>query len=97
MTHPEKRAPIRPDWVSKTVAGQLLGFVLGVAASDLFMRLGPDGALGNRAQLAMWIVAPVWMGVASLCYLFRSGTRAWLWLGAACTAAILPLAAERLL
>ncbi|WP_347880288.1 hypothetical protein [Ottowia testudinis] len=36
-----------------------------------------------RAQLTMWTVMPIWLGVLALVFLFRSGKRAWLGLGAA--------------
>jgi hypothetical protein len=32
----------------------------------------------------MWLVPPVWLGVASTVYFFASGLRAWIWLGGAC-------------
>ncbi|WZB68131.1 hypothetical protein WJ971_12870 [Achromobacter xylosoxidans] len=38
----------------------------------------------TRSQLAMWLVPPVWLGVLSTVYFFRSGPRAWAWLGGAC-------------
>jgi hypothetical protein len=31
----------------------------------------------------MWMVPPIWLGVLSFCFLFRSGLSAWLWLGGA--------------
>lgn len=79
-------APIRRDWLCKSVAGTVLGLALGLAAGGVLMRhlAGPPAI---TAQLAMWAVAPVWMGVLSLCFLFRSGLRAWLWLLAANAAA----------
>jgi hypothetical protein len=47
------------------------------------MRLTPELAVNVRAQLAMWMVAPVWMGVLGGVFAFRDGKRAWGWLGAA--------------
>jgi len=78
-----KAAPIRRDWLSKTIAGTVLGFTLALGASGLFDLASAALPLGVRAQLAMWLVPPVWLGVLSFCYLFGSGARAWLWLGAA--------------
>jgi len=76
-------AAIRRDWVGKTLAGTLLGFALGVIAGAFFVRFGPALSLPVTAQLAMWIVTPVWFTVLSLCFLFGSGLRAWAWLGGA--------------
>lgn len=82
MNH-HKPAPIRRDWVSKTLAGGLLGLALGFGVSGLFNHLNPGMPLPIRGQLAMWMVAPVWLGIFSSVYFFASGARAWLWLGAA--------------
>lgn len=76
-----KAPPIRRDWLSKTLAGALLGGVLAIGVSGLFNEAARGIALDARAQLAMWLVPPVWFGVLSFCYLFSSGLRAWLWLG----------------
>jgi hypothetical protein len=72
---------IRRDWVSKTLAGTLLGLSLAFACSAVFAHLAAGLAPPLRAQLAMWMVIPVWLTVLSCVYLFRSGKRAWLWLG----------------
>jgi len=78
----ERPAKIQRDWVSKTIAGTVLGLALALAAGGAVMRLSSATPM-IAAQFAMWIVPPVWMGVLSLCYLFRNGLRTWLWLGAA--------------
>tara|TARA_R110001606_G_scaffold81510_2_gene187434 strand:+ start:431 stop:736 length:306 start_codon:yes stop_codon:yes gene_type:complete len=83
MTSP-RHAPIRPDWISKTLAGGVLGLTLAVALSGLFAWLGPGGiSAANKDQLNMWLVPVIWLVPLSTVYLFRSGLRAWLWLGAA--------------
>ncbi len=76
---------IRPDWISKTFAGVALGMALSVGASGLLvLALTAAGVPSSlRNQLAMWSVMPVWMTVLGGCFLFRSGLRAWLWLGGA--------------
>ncbi|GAB2181922.1 hypothetical protein DLREEDagrD3_21450 [Denitratisoma sp. agr-D3] len=74
---------IARDWWSKTLAGLLLGFLLAVGCAGIFNWLAADMALGVRGQLAMWLLAPVWLGVLAGVYFFRSGWRAWGWLGAA--------------
>ncbi|WP_038207520.1 MULTISPECIES: hypothetical protein [Xenophilus] len=78
-----KAPPIRRDWLSKSIAGTLLGFTLAVAVSGLLDLATQALPLATRGQLSMWLVPPVWFGVLSLCFLFGSGARAWLWLGAA--------------
>lgn len=81
---PAARAePIRPDWVSKTLAGLLLGLTLAIIASGLLMVRLDGIPLPVSGQLAMWLVPPVWLLVLSLVYFFRSGLRAWAWLLAA--------------
>lgn len=76
--------PLRRDIVSKSLAGLVLGFALALALVGLFARLGPQGlAGGNKYQLVMWMIAPIWLSVLAFVFLFRSGLRAWLWLGGA--------------
>lgn len=73
---------IRRDWLSKILAGVILGFSLGVALAGIFALAGPGGPLAfNKYQVVMWSVVPVWLAVLSTCFLFSSGLRAWLWLG----------------
>jgi hypothetical protein len=81
---PEKKAPIRPDWWSKTLVGCVLGWTLALALAGLFAWAGPGGiAAPQKNQFVMWLIAPIWMMVFSLSYLFRSGLSALGWLGAA--------------
>ncbi len=75
--------PARPDWLSKTLAGLLLGSSLSVIASGLLMVWLERIPLSVSGQLAMWLVPPVWLGVLSFVYFFRSGLSAWAWLLAA--------------
>jgi hypothetical protein len=85
------------DWLSKTLAGVAGGFGLGIAASGLLACLTP-GALDvqNKFQVAMWLVPPVWIGVMSASFMFRTGLRAWVWLGGANLAGFAMLALARL-
>lgn len=78
-----KPESIARDWLSKTLAGALLGFTLAIGCAGLFNGLASGLPLGIRGQLAMWLTAPVWMGVLSGVYFFHSGMRAWAWLGGA--------------
>jgi hypothetical protein len=60
-----------------------LALALGVAGL-IRMIAAPHGPpMSTVAQFAMWMTAPVWALVLSLCFLFRSGARAWGWLTAA--------------
>ncbi|MGY1489264.1 hypothetical protein ACW4YW_07605 [Methylobacillus pratensis] len=78
-----KPAPIRPDWVSKTLAGLLLGLALTLALSGLLAAMLSDLPMSVKGQLVMWSLPPVWLGVQAGVYFFASGLRAWLWLGGA--------------
>lgn len=85
-------------WLGKTSAAVLLGPVIALALSGLFAWLGPGGVPGGdgKLQFNMWLVAPVWVAVLSAVHLFRSGMRAWLWLGLAAAALMAALALVRL-
>lgn len=96
MTTTTTARPIRRDWLSKTLAGTLLGFTLALGASGLFALAASGLPMATKAQLTMWLVPPVWLGVLSGCFLFGSGLRAWLWLGAANLLVFGVLAAARL-
>lgn len=80
----KERNTLSRDWFWKTLAGVIGGFGLAIVASGLLARLTP-GALDqpNKFQVAMWLVPPVWIGVMSACFMFRTGLRAWVWLGGA--------------
>lgn len=69
--------PIQRDWLSKSLAGTVLGLVLAMACSGLFTLATRTIEPGIRAQLAMWLVSPVWMGVLASVFLFSSGRLAW--------------------
>jgi hypothetical protein len=78
------REPLSRDWISKTLAGVICGFGLAIALSGLLACLTPGGlAVQDKQQVAMWLVPPVWIAAMSVAFAFRSGTRAWLWLGGA--------------
>lgn len=84
MAKPAIKGRIQPHWLGKSLAGVVLGYTLALACVGLFAWLGPGGiAAGNKTQFTMWLIAPLWMSVFVPVYLFRSGLRAWLWLGAA--------------
>jgi hypothetical protein len=62
MARPQA-APIARDWLGKTLAGILLGFTLALGCSALFIWLAASLPQSARSQLAMWLLAPVWIGV----------------------------------
>ncbi|HBO1244607.1 hypothetical protein QOZ44_23820 [Pseudomonas aeruginosa] len=78
-----KPGAIRRDWISKTLAGLVLGLSLAMTASALYSALHADLRLPVRGQLMMWMVPPIGLGTLSTVYFFASGLRAWLWLGLA--------------
>jgi hypothetical protein len=92
----KERNTLSRDWLSKTLAGVIGGFGLGIAASGLLACLTP-GALDvqNKFQVAMWLVPPVWIGVTSASFMFLTGLRAWAWLGGANVAGFAMLALAR--
>lgn len=96
MKHQQPQ-PIQRDWVSKTLAGTVLGFTLAIGCSGVLANLGQDVPMVTRAQLAMWMVAPIWLGTLSGVYAFASGPRAWLWLSGANSVAFGTLALLRLI
>ncbi|MEJ0003994.1 MAG: hypothetical protein WDN30_11135 [Pararobbsia sp.] len=90
------REKIAGHWIGKTTAGALCGFALSIASSGLLVRLAPgSSANASKAEVAMLAVPLVWIAVFSLAYLFRSGLRAWLWLGSISAAAFAVLEACR--
>ncbi|MBN3763599.1 hypothetical protein [Burkholderia sp. Ac-20365] len=79
-----KKHKVEGHWIGKTTAGAICGFIIALALSGLLVRLAPGASIdAAKAETAMLFVPLVWTGVFSVAYLFRSGLRAWLWLGAA--------------
>ncbi|MCB6184577.1 hypothetical protein LIN78_13605 [Leeia sp. TBRC 13508] len=72
---------VQKDWLSKSIAGGVLGLLFAFACSGIFTELMTHLPLATRAQLAMWLVAPVWLAIFGLVYLFNTGKQAWLVLG----------------
>lgn len=93
-----KRELTSRDWLGKTSAGLILGFLLALGLSGLLARaLGVDDTFfSTRGQLTMWSMSLSWSLVLSFCFLFGSGLRAWAWLALANALVWLPLLAGRL-
>lgn len=69
---------------AKSFAAVLLAPPLAVALVGLAALLSPDQGRDTLPVLLMFF--PVWMTLMALTYLFRTGLRAWLWMGAATVA-----------
>ncbi len=70
-------------WFGKASAATVLGFTLAIALTASFGAIFSegDGYFTAQGQLAMWLVSPIWCTVLGFCFFFRTGLRAWLWLG----------------
>jgi hypothetical protein len=77
-------ADLTRHWFAKGLAGLVLGLAIAIGVSGLLAWAGPGGiAAPGKYMVVMWAVIPVWMLVLTFCFLFRSGWRAWAWLGGA--------------
>ncbi|TNE62607.1 MAG: hypothetical protein EP335_11490 [Alphaproteobacteria bacterium] len=72
------------NWLGRASAGLILGFGIAIGLSALFAHFGPGGFNGEstKMQMTMWMTSPIWVTVLCCCFLFQTGLRAWLWLGA---------------
>ncbi len=74
---------IQPHWWTKSLAGAVLGLTLAFAVVGIFAWYGPGGIQApNKVQFNMWMISPVWLLILSFSFLFRTGMRAVLVLGA---------------
>ncbi|KAA5604323.1 hypothetical protein F1188_16655 [Roseospira marina] len=78
-----RHTPTRGDWLAKILAGTLLGFTFAIGCSGVFVHLVLRLDLATKAQLAMWMVVPIWLGVLSACFAVRDAHAVWLRLGLA--------------
>lgn len=88
------------DWLGKASAGLVLGFLLSLGLTSIFGWTFQDAGnpyFSAQGQLAMWLTSPIWAAILSFCFLFRSGYRAWGWLGLANLATWAVYAACRML
>lgn len=66
---------------SRAAAGLVAGFFLAAAFIALASWLLP-GPWQSTIVAGMIAFIPAWIGAAALAFAFRSGTRAWCWMGA---------------
>lgn len=72
---------IKPDWLSKSLSGAILGLTLALLLSGIFAWAGYGGITApSKVQFNMWIISPIWLLIFSFSYLFQSGKSAFLWL-----------------
>ncbi|MGH8075160.1 MAG: hypothetical protein ACREO4_14015 [Lysobacter sp.] len=71
----------------RATAGALPGFVLAASLVALLGRLWPGPW---QATLVPGMVAffPLWIGMAAVAFRFRSGLRAWAWIGGSALATL---------
>lgn len=78
---------------ARWLAAIVLGLPLAVGVVGLCVLLWP-GPLQVHTLPWLLLMFPLWIGAMALAFVFRSGARAWLWLGGAtllCHAAIYAL------
>lgn len=84
MTRLTAEQKIQPHWVSKTLAGGILGLALAYGFVAIFAWFGPGGINAPvKVQFNMWLVTPIWMLVLSFSYLFKTGLKAVMYLASA--------------
>ena len=83
------------DWTDEGINGRVR-FINRVwrACEPLAARAGALDEQ-NKFQVAMWLVPPIWIGVMSASFMFRTGLRAWVWLGGASALGFAMLALAR--
>lgn len=75
---------IQPHWWLKTFAGTILGLTLAYAIVAIFAWYGPGGIdAPAKVQFNMWMISPIWLLILSFSYLFKTGTKAVIYLAAA--------------
>ena len=72
------------NWFPKASAGLVLGLGLSLALVGIVGLLCHTNGdpRSPASQYLMWLVAPVWTAVLGVCFMFRTGWRAWGVLGA---------------
>lgn len=84
MTRLTADEKIQPHWWMKTFAGLILGLTLTYALVAIFAWYGPGGIdAPAKVQFNMWMIAPIWLLIFSFTYLFKTGFKAFIYLGSA--------------
>lgn len=83
MNKPARIKYTNKSWPSKLLAGLVLGLLISIGVGGLILKynFGDIGIYSIRGQFLMWTIAPLWLSILSVCFLFRSGASAWLYLG----------------
>ena len=82
MARLAEKDKLQPAWWTKSLAGLVLGFTLALGLVGLFAWFGPGGIdADTKVQVNMWLIAPIWLSVLSLSFLFKTGLRAIGYLG----------------
>jgi hypothetical protein len=75
---------IQPHWWSKTIAGTVLGLTFAYAIVAIFAWYGPGGIDATaKVQFNMWLISPIWLLILSFTFLFKTGMKAFIYLGSA--------------
>lgn len=84
MYKPSRIKYTNKNWLSKLLAGLVLGLLISIGVGGLILKynFGDIGIYSIQGQFLMWITAPLWLAILSICFLFRSGVSAWFYLGA---------------
>lgn len=84
MSRLTSKEKIQAQWWSKTLAGVLLGLTLTYVLISMFAWYGYGGIdAPAKVQFNMWMIAPIWLTILSMTYLFKTGVKAWLYLSLA--------------
>ncbi|QIO06141.1 hypothetical protein [Acinetobacter shaoyimingii] len=68
---------IQPDWISKTIAGGVLGLSFSVAIANLLVLFGKDYLeLSLIRQFGMWTIPWLWMTIFFATYFIPKGKTA---------------------
>lgn len=84
MTRLSALEKIQPHWWLKTFAGLTLGLTLSFALIGMFAWYGPGGIDAPvKVQFNMWMISPIWLIILTFSYLFKTGLKAFIYLGSA--------------
>jgi hypothetical protein len=71
------RTPLEANLLLKSAIGTIGGFALACAISLVFLQWMPGAPdTPGRADIAMWLVPPLWLAITSASFLFHRCTHA---------------------